>query len=98
MQKELVANNLILKRILSKVEVLESNLSNTNVYSTTVHQYLDSNFLLMFPINNKEQFTSIKNTIKTEQDFVLKLVTLTILKHFLNFFVIVIVLCIIHFK
>lgn len=65
----------MLNRILSKVEVLETNLNNNrNLHSETANRYLDSSFLAMFPINDKEQFVSIENTIVTEKEFVLKLV------------------------
>lgn len=53
-KKELVANNFMLNRILSKV--LETNLGSNNLHSASANQYLDSSFLLMFRINNKEQF------------------------------------------
>ncbi|KAF0711206.1 Uncharacterized protein FWK35_00028565, partial [Aphis craccivora] len=61
-QKELVANNFILNRLLSKVE-----------NSSTTNQYIDSNFLSLFPMKTKEEFLTIEDKIVHEVDFVSKL-------------------------
>ncbi|XP_016658072.1 uncharacterized protein LOC107883115 isoform X1 [Acyrthosiphon pisum] len=71
-KKELVASNLILNRLLTKVEVLETN-SKNNINSAMDNQYIDSNFLSLFPINNKDEFLSVESNIVNEVDFVLKL-------------------------
>jgi len=74
-QKELVANTFILNRLLSKVEVLESNSKNNNTWnSSTTNHYIDSNFLLLFTMKTKEEFLSIEDKIVHEVDFVSKLV------------------------
>lgn len=74
-QKELVANTFILNRLLSKVEVLESNSKNNNSWnSSTTNQYIDSNFLSLFSMKTKEEFLSIEDKIVHEVDFVSKLI------------------------
>ncbi|KAL4103230.1 hypothetical protein QTP88_018607 [Uroleucon formosanum] len=72
-KKELVASNFILNRLLTKVEVLETNSKNNNLNSAMANQYIDSNFLSLFPINNKDAFLSVELKIVNEVDFVLKL-------------------------
>lgn len=69
-----MAYKLILNRVLAKVEVLESNSNNNNLSSTTSNYHIDSSFLLLFPIKNKEEFLSIENKIVNEIDFVSMLV------------------------
>lgn len=73
-KKELVASNLILNRLLTKVEVLETNSKNNNLNSAMANQYIDSNFLSLFPIKDKDEFLSVESNIVNEVDFVLKLV------------------------
>lgn len=73
-KKELVASNLILNRLLTKVEVLETNLKNNNLNSAMAYQYIDSNFLSLFIIKDKDEFLSVESNIVNEVDFVLKLV------------------------
>jgi len=58
-KKELVASNLMLNRLLTKVEVLETNSKSNNLNSAMANQYIDSNFLSLFPINNKDAFLSV---------------------------------------
>ncbi|KAE9530085.1 hypothetical protein AGLY_011547 [Aphis glycines] len=72
-KKELIASNLILTRLLYKVEVLECNSKNNCLNSVMVNQYIDTNFLSLFPINNKEGFQLIENNILNELVFVTKL-------------------------
>ncbi|XP_060858689.1 uncharacterized protein LOC132936344 [Metopolophium dirhodum] len=72
-KKELVASNLILNRLLTKVEVLETNSKNNNLNSAMANQYIDSNFLSLFPIKDKDEFLSVESNIVNEMDFVLKL-------------------------
>ncbi|KAL4153604.1 hypothetical protein QTP88_001437 [Uroleucon formosanum] len=72
-RKELVASNFILNRLLTKVEVLETNSKNNNLNSAMANQYIDSNFLSLFPINNKDAFLSVELKIVNEVYFVLKL-------------------------
>lgn len=72
-QKELIANNFMLNRLLSKVEVLETNLKN-NSCSAMTNNYIDSDFLSLFPIKNKDEFLSVEHRIINEIDFVSKLV------------------------
>ncbi|KAL4100996.1 hypothetical protein QTP88_021017 [Uroleucon formosanum] len=72
-QKELVANNFMLNRLLSKVEILESNSKLNNGFSSTTNQYIDSNFLSLFPMKTKEEFLSIENKSVNELDFLSKL-------------------------
>ncbi|XP_060882095.1 uncharacterized protein LOC132953759 [Metopolophium dirhodum] len=73
-QKELVANTFMLNRLLSKVEVLESNSKNNNIgYSSKTNQYIDSDFLSLFPMKTKEEFLSIEDKIVHDLDFVSKL-------------------------
>jgi len=69
-----VAFNLILNRLLTKVEVLETNSKNNNLNSAMANQYIDSNFLSLFPIQNKNEFSSVESMIVNEANFVLKLV------------------------
>ncbi|KAL4123106.1 hypothetical protein QTP88_015336 [Uroleucon formosanum] len=69
-QKELVANNFMLNRLLSKVEVLESNFKLNNGFFSTTNQYIDSNFLSLFPMKTKEEFLSIENKIFYKKIFV----------------------------
>jgi len=64
----------MLKRLLSKVEVLESNSKLNNGFSSTNNQYIDSDFLSLFPMKTKEEFLSIENKIVNELDFLSKLV------------------------
>lgn len=73
-QKEQVASNLMMSRLLSKIEVLETNSKNDNLFSTTTKQYIDSKFLSLFPINKKDEFLSVEHSIINEIDFVSKLV------------------------
>lgn len=83
----------MLNRILSKVEV-QTNLGSNNLHSATANHPLDSSFLSMFPINNKEQFASIEHTIITEQEFVSKLVRLDYFKiTLLISFLVLVLLC-----
>lgn len=79
-KKELIASNLMLTRLLYKVEVLECNSKNNSLNSMMANQYIDTNFLSLFPINNKDGFQLIENNILNELDFVTKLV----LKYNLN--------------
>jgi len=79
-KKELIASNLMLTRLLYKVEVLEFNSKNNSLNSVMVNQYIDKNFLSLFPINDKDGFQLIENNILNELDFVTKLV----LKYNLN--------------
>lgn len=79
-KKELIASNLMLTRLLYKVEVLEYNSKNNSLNSVMANQYIDTNFLSLFPINNKDGFQLIENNILNELDFVTKLV----LKYNLN--------------
>ncbi|KAF0710305.1 Uncharacterized protein FWK35_00029950, partial [Aphis craccivora] len=72
-KRELVASNLILNRLLTKVEVLETNSKNNHLNSTMANQYIDSNFLSLFPIKDKDAFLSVELNIVNEVDFVLKL-------------------------
>ncbi|CAI6355059.1 unnamed protein product [Macrosiphum euphorbiae] len=72
-KKELVASNLILNRLLTKVEVLETNSKNNSLNSAMANQYIDSNFLSLFPIKDKDEFLSVESNIVNEVDFVLKL-------------------------
>lgn len=83
-KRELVAFNLILNRLLTKVEVLETNSKNNHLNSTMANQYIDSNFLSLFPINDKDAFLSVKLNIVNEVDFVLKLVCNVCKKMYLN--------------
>lgn len=54
----------MLNRLLSKVEVLESNSKNNNIgYSSKTNQYIDSDFLSLFPMKTKEEFLSIEDKI-----------------------------------
>ncbi|XP_025422698.1 uncharacterized protein LOC112692286 isoform X2 [Sipha flava] len=69
-QKELISNKFLLKRLLSKVEVLELNSKNNSNSTTTNNNYIDSSFLSLFPIRNKEEFLSIENKIINEPDFI----------------------------
>jgi len=65
----------MLNRLLSKVEVLESNSKNNNIgYSSKTNQYIDSDFLSLFPMKTKEEFLSIEDKIVHDLDFVSKLV------------------------
>ena len=73
-QKELISNKFLLKRLLSKVEVLELNSKNNSNSTTTNNNYIDSSFLSLFPIRNKEEFLSIENKIINEPDFISMLV------------------------
>ncbi|XP_025405611.1 uncharacterized protein LOC112679892 [Sipha flava] len=69
-QKELISNKFLLKRLLSKVEVLELNSKNNWNSTTTNNNYIDSSFISLFPIRNKEEFLSIENKIINEPDFI----------------------------
>jgi len=73
-KKELVASNLILNRLLTKVEVLETNSKNNSLNSAMANQNIDSNFLSLFPIKDKDEFLSVESNMVNEVDFVLKLV------------------------
>jgi len=55
-KKELVVSNLILNRFFTKVEVLETHSKNNKLNSAIANQYIDSNFLSLFPINDKGEF------------------------------------------
>lgn len=59
------ATNLMLNRILAKIEVIEANLKNTsqNLVPTV---YIDPNFFNYFPIQNAEELFSIENRINNE--------------------------------
>ncbi|KAF0722100.1 Uncharacterized protein FWK35_00032924, partial [Aphis craccivora] len=55
-----------------KVEVLETNSKNNNLNSAMANQYIDSNFLSLFPIKDKDEFLSVESNIVNEVGFVLK--------------------------
>lgn len=90
-KRELVASNLILNRLLTKVEVLETNSKNNHLNSTMANQYIDSNFLSLFPIKDKDAFLSVELNIVNEVDFVLKLVCNVYKKTYFNlkFFILI---------
>ncbi|XP_025191671.1 uncharacterized protein LOC112591933 [Melanaphis sacchari] len=66
------ATDLMLNRILAKIELIEANLKNTsqNINPTV---YIDPNFLGYFPLKNSEELLVIENLINNETEFVLKL-------------------------
>lgn len=84
-KRELVASNLILNRLLTKVEVLETNSKNNNLNSTMANQYIDSSFFSLFPINDIDAFLIVELNIVNEVDFVLKLVCNVYKTTYLNF-------------
>jgi len=84
-KKKLIASNLMLTRLLYKVEVLECNAKNNSLNSVIANQYIDINFLSLFPINNKDGFQIIENKILNELDFVTKLVLKYNLNNIQNF-------------
>jgi hypothetical protein len=67
--KEQVSSNLLLQRVLSKIEGIEAN--SLTISKKFVH--LDSNFLNLFPINSTISFMQNKNRIRDDSDFILKL-------------------------
>jgi len=89
-KKELIASNLMLTRLLYKVEVLECNSKNNSVNSVMANQYIDTIFLSLFPINNKDGFQLIENNILNELDFVTKLVLKYNLNKIQNFLIFII--------
>lgn len=71
MYKEQVSSNLLLQRVLSKVEGIEANsltLSNKSVH-------FDSDFLNLFPLNSVKDFVQNENKIREDTNFISKLVT-----------------------
>jgi len=71
--RENIATNLMLNRVMVKVEGIEANLKNKNL-NTDSTIYLDTEFLTLFPINSTNGFNLIENQIQNSSDFVSKLV------------------------
>lgn len=71
--KENVATNLMLNRVMVKIEGIEANLQNKkqNIDSP---MYLDTEFLSLFPINCANGFNFVEDQIQNSSEFVLKLV------------------------
>lgn len=59
--KENIATNLMVKRIMVKVEGIETNLAANEKNNQTPSIYLDSQFLSSFPINHINKFHEIEN-------------------------------------
>lgn len=73
LHKEQASSNLLLHRILSKIEVLEAN--NSKIHQAPMTSiYLDSDFLTQFPIKSFNWFCAIEERIRNELNFVSKLV------------------------
>ncbi|CAI6342670.1 unnamed protein product [Macrosiphum euphorbiae] len=70
--RENIATNLMLNRVMVKVEGIEANLKNKNL-NTDSTIYLDTEFLTLFPINSNNGFNLIENQIQNSSDFVSKL-------------------------
>ncbi|XP_016660506.1 uncharacterized protein LOC107883942 isoform X2 [Acyrthosiphon pisum] len=70
--RENIATNLMLNRVMVKVEGIEANLKNKNL-NTDSTIYLDTQFLTLFPINSTNEFNLIENQIQNSSDFVSKL-------------------------
>lgn len=71
--RENIATNLMLNRVMVKVEGIEANLKNKNL-NTDSTIYLDTEFLTLFSINSTNGFNLIENQIQNSSDFVSKLV------------------------
>lgn len=66
-----VQNNLMLKRLLAKIEIMETN---QKVDSTGGYLYVDPEFLAQFPIINSYGYKLVEDQIVNEPDYTLKLV------------------------
>lgn len=71
--QEQTATNFILKRVLAKIERMETNLKMKDHVSQDKGE-LDEQFMVSFPIRNKDEFLSIERRIQDEADFMSKLV------------------------
>lgn len=71
LHKEQVASNLLLHRILSKIETIEVMTTKTSIPNQT---FLDPVFLSLFPINSHNSFHANEDRIHNELDFIPKLV------------------------
>lgn len=71
-QMELISMNMMIARVLSKVENIEKLLLKT--YSLGPKK-LDQSFLSQFPVCNEEQFILINSCINDDPEFVSKLVS-----------------------
>lgn len=71
--KEKVASNLMLNRIMVKIEGIEANLKNKNL-NTDSSIYFDTEFLSLFPINSVNEFKFVEDQIQNSLEFVSKMV------------------------
>lgn len=76
-----IATNLMLNRLLSKVEIIETYLKNKNTNVKNIE--IDIQFLSNFPIRNAENFVLIEDCIENEFEFALKLVAIIYLDFYL---------------
>jgi len=67
----IVENNFILKRLLAKVEAMETN---QKVDSSGGDIYLDPEFIAQFPISNSDNYKFVENQIINEPEYIQKLV------------------------
>jgi len=71
--QEQISTNLMINRILAKMQIMEANLKNKGQNNDT-SICIDSQFLSYFPLKNAEELFLLENRIKNEFEFVPKLV------------------------
>lgn len=76
LNREMVVNSFMLKRLLAKVDTIETYIKYQEIDSTGTHTRtsLEPEFFSQFPIKNSEEFTLLENRIRNESGYVLKMV------------------------